>query len=71
MLSVELQNAGFKTKIAEEDADLLIVETAATLNSVNNISIVGEDVDSHYKEDLFFKKRKRSRSRSMVFQRQL
>lgn len=45
MLSVKLQTAGFQTKIAEEDADLLIVETAASLNSVNNISIVGEDVD--------------------------
>ena len=45
MLSVELQNAGFETKIAEEDADSLIIETAANLTAANNIIIDGDDVD--------------------------
>ena len=45
MFSVELQNAGFETKIAEEDADSLIIEKVANLTAVNNIIIVGDDVD--------------------------
>ena len=40
MLCVGLQNVGFETKIAEEDADLLIVKTAANFSSENNIVIV-------------------------------
>ncbi|KAJ8669140.1 hypothetical protein QAD02_000399 [Eretmocerus hayati] len=48
MLCQELQNQNIKAKIAEEDADLLIVKTGmatAVARPNNNVDVVGEDVD--------------------------
>jgi len=48
LLCVELQHNGFRTKIADEDADVLIVTTAieqAKYDLNNNVIIIGNDTD--------------------------